>query len=321
MRNWILLAAATLLLAPAGTPLSAQAAPSPATTTATPAPAPTSPGPASAAPDADPALWVVRDADTTIYLFGTVHVLRPDMGWFDEAIKQAFDASSELTIETLTPETPETQQAFAAQMLSLARNNVTSLSSRLSMEQRAQYQRAMDSLGVPTMAVDNFDPWFVSLQLALLQARALGANATAGAETVLKDAAAQSHKTVTTFETADEQLNLLDSTPVSEQIVGLMMGVSEINSSNNLLAQLLDAWARGDADATATLMNEAMKDTPETRRLLLTDRNRRWATAIKTRMEQPGTVFVAVGAGHLAGADSVQHFLEAQGMTVTRVPY
>jgi hypothetical protein len=66
-------------------------------------------------------------------------------------------------------------------------------------------------------------------------------------------------------------------------------------------------------------MNEDLASTPETARILLTDRNRRWADAIRTRMDQPGTVFVAVGAGHLAGADSVQHFLEAQGITVRRV--
>ena len=68
-------------------------------------------------------------------------------------------------------------------------------------------------------------------------------------------------------------------------------------------------------------MNEAMATSPETARILLTDRNRRWADTLKARMDQPGTVFVAVGAGHLAGEGSVQQFLAEHGHTAERIAY
>ena len=78
--------------------------------------------------------------------------------------------------------------------------------------------------------------------------------------------------------------------------------------------------ARGaDADGLAADINKAMRDIPEVGKLLLTDRNARWAQQIDERMDRPGTTFVAVGAGHLAGAESVQRMLEARGMKVTRL--
>ena len=76
-----------------------------------------------------------------------------------------------------------------------------------------------------------------------------------------------------------------------------------------------------DARALARDMNESLKDSPEVAKTLLTDRNARWATWIKQRMAKPGTVFIAVGAGHLAGADSVQAQLAKQGVTAQRIQY
>src|SRR3546814_10818020 len=106
------------------------------------------PAKAAAAPvavtDADPALWVVKDEDTTIYLFGTVHVLKPGLGWFDEAVKTAFDASDQLMLELVMPE----DQAEAAKVmmpLAIDRSGKT-LSSRLNPEQLAAYQAAMASV-------------------------------------------------------------------------------------------------------------------------------------------------------------------------------
>jgi uncharacterized protein YbaP (TraB family) len=84
---------------------------------------------------------------------------------------------------------------------------------------------------------------------------------------------------------------------------------------------MIDHWARGDADGAGRLMNAEMKDTPETIRLLLTERNIRWAAELKSRMDRPGVVFVAVGAGHLAGENSVQDLLEKEGLKVERIAY
>src|SRR3546814_19941607 len=80
-------------------------------------------------------------------------------------------------------------------------------------------------------------------------------------------------------------------------------------------------WAKGDPDGLAIAMNESLAATPELAKTLLWDRNARWADQLKARMDEPGTVFVAVGAGHLAGERSVQDYLKARGLTVERVEY
>ena len=87
------------------------------------------------------------------------------------------------------------------------------------------------------------------------------------------------------------------------------------------MATMVDDWARGNPDALAKEMNDSLKDSPEVAKTLLVDRNKRWATWIKGRMAQPGTVFIAVGAGHLAGKDSVQAQLKALGVPSARVAY
>lgn len=305
-----LLGTAALFLAP---PALAQDAPAP---TAAPAPAPAA---AAQTVDADPALWVVRDADTTIYLFGTVHVLRPGLSWFDEAVKEAFDASNELKIEVVLPEnTAELAPRFIAAGSYPAG---TTLSSRMTPEQLASYQAGLQRFGIPAAALDPYEPWFVGLQLAQGLYAAMGMSPDSGAEKTLTTAAAAAGKPVSGFETVDDQLGFFDGTPESEQISGLIMFFDRAPEMRGMVDRLLTSWTEGKPEDTAAVMNEGMENSPETVRILLTDRNRRWADSIHARMEQPGTVFVAVGAGHLAGNNSVQTFLAERGLTAERINY
>ena len=280
------------------------------------APAPT---PAVETVDADPALWVVRDADTTIYLFGTVHVLKPGLTWFDEAVKTAFDASDELKIEVQLPE--DTSAIAAAFGTAGTYPAGTTLTSRLSEEQRAAYHAALQRFGVPAAAFDAYEPWLVTLQLSLGVYASMGFAPGSGAEAVLTAAATAANKPVSGFETAEQQIGFLDSTPESEQIAGLLGFFEQAGEMRQFVDRLVASWADGRPDVTGSIINAEMTESPETLRILFTDRNRRWADSIKARMEQPGTVFVAVGAGHLAGTGSVQDFLTERGLTVERVDY
>lgn len=278
-----------------------------------------SPAAAASVTDVDPALWVVRDADTTIYLFGTIHLLRPGLGWFDEAVKDAFDASDELKVEVVLPADPTPlAQAFAAAGTYPAG---TTLQSRMTEEQRAAYRTAIAPLGIPPEALDTLEPWFSGLQLALGLYAQMGFQPGAGAETVLKSAAGAAGKPISGLETVEQQIGFLDSTPESEQIAGLIQFLQRGHEMPAYVERLLASWSNGSPDETAAIMNEAMATSPETARIMLTDRNRAWADALKARMDQPGTVFVAVGAGHLAGEGSVQQFLAERGLTAERVAY
>ena len=288
-------------------------------------PAPVTMAPATAAEtapetaDADPALWVVRDEDTTIYLFGTVHVLKPGLSWFDEAVKDAFDKSDQLMLELVLP---DDQAEVARTMLPLAIDaNGTTLTSRLDAEQLAAYQAAMASVGLPPAQFDMFEPWFPAITLSVLPLTKLGYDPEQGAEKQLTRFAKASGKPVAGFETLGEQLGFFDSLPEAQQIAFLNSVVKDLDKLGPTLDRMVVLWAKGDPDGLTVAMNESLAATPALAQTLLYDRNARWADALKARMEQPGTVFVAVGAGHLAGEKSVQDYLKERGLTVTRVDY
>jgi hypothetical protein len=282
-------------------------------------PAPqTAPAPVATV-DADPALWVVKDDDTTIYLFGSVHVLKPGLSWFDEAVKDAFDKSDQLMLELVMP---EDQAAVAKTMMPLAMDTTgKTLPSRLSADELKAYQAAMTGIGLPANAFDNFEPWFPAMTLSVLPLTKLGYDPEQGAEKQLTAAAKAAGKPIAGFETLEEQLGFFDALPEASQVAFLNAVVRDIDTLGPMLDKMVGQWAKGDPAALAQTMNESMEATPELAKTLLWDRNQRWADTIKARMAQPGTVFVAVGAGHLAGDKSVQQYLKARGLTAKRVKY
>lgn len=274
---------------------------------------------ASATTDADPALWVVKDDDTTIYLFGTVHVLKPGLGWFDEAVKTAFDKSDELMLEIVLPE-DQSQMVSTMMPLAIDQSGKT-LSSRLDPNQLKAYQAALTSLGIAPAQFDMFEPWFPAITLSVLPLTKLGYDPEQGAEKLLTGYAKKAGKPVEGLETLTEQLGFFDTLPETQQLAFLNAVVRDLDKLGPQLDTMVALWAKGDPDGLAVTMNESMAATPELAKTLLWDRNARWADQLKARMDKPGTVFVAVGAGHLAGEKSVQDYLKERGLTVTRVKY
>jgi len=275
--------------------------------------------PATAANDADPALWVVKDKDTTVYLFGTIHVLKPGLTWFDEAVKAAFDRSTEVKLEIVMPD-PATMQGLV-QATGVAAPGTPPLTQRLPEAKRAAFTKAVTDLGLPADALDRYKPWLAATQLSVAPLSKLGYSNSNGPEEVISAAAKQARKPVTGLETPEQQLGFFGSLSDQAQLQFLESTVEELPKLDSTMASMVDDWARGDPDALAREMNEELKSSPEVAKVLLTDRNARWATWIKGRMATPGTVFIAVGAGHLAGPESVQAHLAKLGAKATRVKY
>ena len=279
----------------------------------------TTPAPAVTTKDADPALWVIKDADTTIYLFGTVHILKPGLSWFDEGVEKAFKASGELVLEL--PDVDQAAMQKTMMSVGIDKDGQT-LSKRLNADQLAIYTKAMESIKVPPAAFDPFEPWAASLVLSVLPLAQSGYDAKSGADEVLKAAAKAAGIPIIGLETVEQQLGYFDTLPMNLQIDYLVQIAKDVGEVVPTIAKMIDNWAAGDPETLATMMNTAMDKAPEVKRILLAERNERWAAWIKTRLEKPGTVFIAVGAGHLAGKDSVQDYVTKQKIgTVTRVKY
>ncbi|HWU91642.1 MAG TPA: TraB/GumN family protein [Sphingomicrobium sp.] len=280
-----------------------------------PAPAPTA---AAATADADPALWAAKDKDTTIYLFGTVHVLKPGLTWFDDAVKKAFDSSDQLVLELVMPD-PATMQALVTRMG--MNQDATTLTDKLPAADRPAYTKALTDLGIPPAAFDHLDPWLAATELSILPLTKLGYTPANGPETVLTDAAKAAGKPVIGLETAEQQLGYLDGLPQAAQIAFLESTVKDVPKAEQQFDEMVADWSKGDPQALAKIMNDDLDGQPQLRKTLLTDRNARWADWIVNRMKTPGTVFIAVGAGHLAGEASVIDDLRARHVAVTRIAY
>lgn len=266
---------------------------------------------------AAPALWVVKDADTTIYLFGTVHVLKPGIPWFSGGIKRAFDQSDELVLEIVEPENPN-EMAAAMAGKALASDGIK-LSDRLSTDARGKYQAAMVANGLPWAAFEGFYPWMSGMMLSVAPLERLGYKADLGAEKQLGQAAKAAGKPISALETVEQQIGYFASLPMEHQIAFLNATVNGLPDMEREFASLIDHWRQGESDKLADEMNDSLEATPELAKVLLVDRNANWAAWIKQRLDKPGAVFIAVGAGHLAGQASVQAQLKGLGVASERV--
>lgn len=266
---------------------------------------------------ATPALWVVSDADTTIYLFGTVHMLKPEVRWFEGNVKQAFDRSDTLVIEVAQDDPAKLAATFAR----LATNTDGPPTSQLlAPKERTRYSAALKTYHIPAEAMDRIEPWLVAINLSVVPLMQLGYQQELGADKLLEAAATKSGKTVIGLESAEEQLGIFDALPREVQIEYLNATLEGLPDAEQEFRVLIRNWSRGKSDALARQMNDSLDDIPELAKPLLLDRNTRWAEWIAKRMAtQPGTVLVAVGAGHLAGKGSVIELLGQKRLIVQRV--
>lgn len=273
-------------------------------------------GDASAAAPAGPGLWKVSDEDTTIYLMGTIHILPGGLDWFEGPIAQSFESADTYVTELRVD--PEGQAALAAASQRFGTlPPETDLRSLLSEEQRAQYEAALGEIGLPVAALDRLKPWLAGTSIAFIPLMQQGYDIERSPEKILfAQAGAKSHEAL---ETPEFQFGVFDAISREDQIEMLMDAVRGLDEARPMFDEMVALWMAGDADGLARYMNEHIDD-QEVYELLLTNRNADWAAWIDERLETvPGTVFIAVGAGHLAGEQSVQDMLAERGLFVTRV--
>lgn len=255
---------------------------------ATPAAAPASPP----APLADqPAMFVVRDADTTIYIFGTFHALDGQGAWLSNRVRDAFEHSDELVLETLIPEQP---------------GPVT-----------------LPNPGFRPPSVTPSASFLATTRMAINAGRAQGMQVGNGADMVLRHIAEAEGKPVEGLETLQSQLDMFNHMPPATSAparrAGQPVGGSPMAGLSRAMAEMQAAWKRGDQSVFVNMLGQLKSASPDTYRVMFTERNARWADWIRARMQTPGTVFVAVGAGHLAGQDSLLVRLAERGIPSQRV--
>lgn len=264
-----------------------------------------------------PALWKVTHHHTTIWLFGTIHMLPPDTHWIDGAIAKAADNATEIATEIDDPDGTRTRAAIAGRAGLPPGDHLADL---LPIEERTALAERLGRFGIKPDSLDDRKPWFAAAMVSTLPLIRRGFDPHNGVEAGLYAREAPRHVHRVGIETPDGQIGVLDGLPLANQLAYLKTVIDQFDRIDGEVTAMFDAWSKGDAENLARLMNEDDgMDDPLLIDRLITQRNRTFAVWIAKRLKRPGRVFVAIGAGHLAGAGSVQDDLAKAGIKVERV--
>jgi uncharacterized protein YbaP (TraB family) len=268
---------------------------------------------------ARPALWEVSDADTTIYLFGTIHLLPDDIRWRTAKFDQAVQGSQQLIVETIVDQKDPTKVMAAMASLAFNTPNIAPLAQRVSPAKRPALEAAIKKSGFPPQAFDRMDTWAAAFILLGNQYRDMHLKGDSGVEAVLRDTFITEGKPIGELETNLEQFGFFDRLPEKAQEALLEGSIDDSKSADAEFSGMLSAWSKGDVQGIARTFDRDLSGSPDLAHALIQQRNANWSKWIEKRMTQPGAVLIAVGAGHLAGKESVIAMLQKDGYRVRRV--
>ncbi len=267
---------------------------------------------------AQPAMWKMEKDGSTVYLLGTFHLLTPEVQWQTPRIMDAFNAAESLTVE-VTDEDMVSQKIMALVQQVGMYPPTDSLKNHIPEEMFAELSAQGGAVGLPAQFLERFKPWFAAITVALQHAQANGFSPALGVDFTLMAKARATGKPVQGLERAEEQLAMLSSHPPEVQEQMLADTLRQIEELNELWDSMIAAWSSGDEAALDKLMVDGMRELPELYQVLLVNRNHNWVPRIKVLLNTSGQHFVAVGAAHLVGKDSVIAMLEAEGYSAERV--
>lgn len=259
--------------------------------------------------------WTVSDADSTMILFPTIHILPDGLEWRSEEMDAALADAGEVWFEVSQAELTD-QALVQAITAEFGLSPDRPLSERLDEETYAEFSRAAEGLGIPPQQIDAFRPWLAAVTLSVVDLQRAGFNPAAGVETIL--AAGVEDERERSLETAREQFGFFGGLSEEVEIAFLKSTLAEMERAPEQLRDFAEAWAGGDISTLEGFVVDNIRRVSEDLyQVLLVQRNENWADILERELEGSGTDFVAVGAGHLVGEDGLPTLLEARGYTVT----
>jgi uncharacterized protein YbaP (TraB family) len=263
-----------------------------------------------------PPVWVVRDKDSTITLFGSVHLLPPGVDWRPPALKDALAQADDVWFEAPMDPAGQAQLSQAAQDHGYLKDG-EHLLLMLSPKGRQRLDWAAKTLDLAIDQLDRMQPWYAELNVELAMFNKLGANSSDGVEKQLWAGLSPSAKRVA-FETPAEQVGFFADAPTKEQVASLELTLKEIGDAQHDYQDLLKAWLAGDVDRlNKREVQPLRKAAPRLYARLVQQRNARWVQALEARLKGSGHTVVIVGTGHLVGPDGLPAQLRADGYEVT----
>jgi uncharacterized protein YbaP (TraB family) len=264
---------------------------------------------------AEPALWRIDSPTAKIYLFGTMHILPKPAEWFGPKIAAAFQASDTLWEEA---DIGLNDPSLAERVMEEATSPDYDLWAALAGPYADKFHTELKACGLPDEAVAHLRPWMASMMTSICQMMASAGGQLGpirdNPEALLLDKAHAAGKQVAYFETAEQQIGYLSNAPEAAQMGQLHQAIDEAAGGKDSFAEMETAWLNGDVAAIAASVAQSEKDDKAFYETVFPQRNARFSARIADMLKGRGTIFVAIGAGHLAGPDSVIALLEKLGI-------
>ncbi|WP_371397237.1 TraB/GumN family protein [Fretibacter rubidus] len=265
-----------------------------------------------------PAIWVVRDFDSTLFLYGTVHLLSPDIDWMRDDMREAFAEAGTVFFEVDTETNAQIKASVLTQSLGFYSDG-RRLRDRLDGYQLKLLEAASNNGNVPLATLDNMKPWLASEFLTIAAAANVGLTPELSADDALKSRAARQQKNVLYLDSIEAQITRAAQMPELVQMTVLSETLEGFNTIEGDLTRITTAWTTGNVNfLTDEVINAVKAKSPEVYQSLYVDVNKDWAAQLTRFMEGSGTGFAAIGVGHLLGDDSLQEQLIERGYEVKR---
>jgi uncharacterized protein YbaP (TraB family) len=275
-----------------------------------------------------PLLWKVSDADNSVYLLGSFHLLKADDYPLSKDVDAAFADAKALVFE-IPPEEIASPALAARMMQAAVRTDGTKLDSDLSpalasglRSWTTAHAASLQNMGMDQQSLQMLQPWFVGLVISMVQMTDDGLDPGLGLDQHFATEARAQGKPTSGLETGAQQIAFLAGMDRQEQLQFVAESLGEATQQKQELERLHSAWRDGDA---ATLWNGMAADMkrqyPKLYAHIDVERNDAWVPKIEQRLRAPGhdDTLVVVGALHLLGSDGVVDKLRAKGYRVVRI--
>ena len=267
---------------------------------------------------ADTSVWRASDGNRTIYLGGTVHLLRASDFPLPEEFEQAYAAADEIYFEVdINSMNDLSTQAQMLQQLTY--NDDRTLQSVLNEEAYTALEDYTEQVGMPIMLMQKFKPGMVITTLQMMEFQQLGFTPQ-GVDTYFSSRAMGDAKSLGALETIAEQIGFLAAMGEGNESEFILVSLEDLNDISDSMEAMIAAWREGDAEHLAELFVADMKaQAPEVYDSLLRQRNLNWVPEIERMFMDEDTEFVLVGAAHLVGEDGLLALLREHGYEVTQL--
>jgi uncharacterized protein YbaP (TraB family) len=262
-------------------------------------------------------LWKVQGNQSTVYLLGSMHVLKKENYPLPQVIESAYTNSKIAVFETDVEALEKPDLALEL----LAKGQLPegeTLAKQLSPAVYSAFKSYMQKTGMPAELFDTMTPSMAAISLVTLEFKKLGLDPEFGVDKYFFERAGKDGKTIIPLETVDFQIGLLTGFSKEEGEFLMKATIKDIETMEKDLSEMLKAWQTGDVAKLNKFLNEAMQESPVIYKRLVTDRTRRWVPKVEELARGKQNAIVIVGAGHLVGADGLVELLRKKGFKITQ---